>query len=54
MTGITAVAMAGGFTYRARQSSMTVQRRGEDKHRSIGLESMVLPGDILNIEERFF
>lgn len=54
MTGITAVAMAGGFTYRARQSSMTVQRRGEDERRSMGLASTVLPGDILNIDERFF
>jgi polysaccharide export outer membrane protein len=54
MTGITAVAMAGGFTNRARQSSMSVQRRGEDGRQSIGLASTVLPGDILNIEERFF
>ncbi len=54
MTGITAVAMAGGFTYRARQSSMSVQRRGENEQRSMGLASTVLPGDILNIEERFF
>ena len=54
MTGITAVAMAGGFTYRARRSSMSVQRRGEDGRRSMGLASTVLPGDILNIEERFF
>ena len=54
MTGITAVAMAGGFTYRARQSGMSVQRRGEDGRRTMGLASTVLPGDILNIEERFF
>ncbi|NJO37890.1 MAG: polysaccharide export protein [Rhizobiales bacterium] len=54
MTGITAVAMAGGFTNRARQSGMSVQRRGEDGRRSMGLASTVLPGDILNIEERFF
>ncbi|MEZ5935578.1 MAG: hypothetical protein R3F54_27420 [Alphaproteobacteria bacterium] len=54
MTGITAVAMAGGFTYRARQSGMSVQRRGEDGRRSMGLASTVLPGDSLNIEERFF
>jgi polysaccharide export outer membrane protein len=54
MTGITAVAMAGGFTNRARQSSMSVQRRGEDGRRSMGLASTVLPGDILNIDERFF
>ena len=54
MTGITAVAMAGGFTNRARQSGMSVQRRGEDGRRTMGLASTVLPGDILNIEERFF
>ena len=54
MTGTTAVAMAGGFTYRARQSSMTVQRRGGDERQSMGLASTVLPGDILNIGERFF
>ena len=54
MTGTTAVAMAGGFTYRARQSSMMVQRRGRDERQSMGLASTVLPGDILNIGERFF
>ena len=54
MTGTTAVAMAGGFTYRARQSSMTVRRRGENEGQSLGLASSVLPGDILSIEERFF
>ena len=54
MTGITAVAMAGGFTNRARQSSMTVQRRGENEGQSLGLASSILPGDILNIEERYF
>jgi len=54
MTGTTAVAMAGGFTNRASQSSMTVQRRGDDARRSVGLASTVLPGDILSIEERFF
>ena len=54
MTGTMAIAMAGGFTYRARQSNMIVQRSGKDERRSLGLASSVLPGDILNIQERLF
>lgn len=54
MTGVTAVAMAGGFTNRARQSNMTMQRGDEQSSQSVGIASTVLPGDILSIEERFF
>lgn len=55
MTVINAVALAGGFTYRASQGSITIQRGGsEGKKVSAGPTSQVLPGDIIDIPERFF
>ncbi len=55
MTVINAVALAGGYTYRASQGSITVQRGGSDgKKVAVGPTSQVLPGDIINVPERFF
>ncbi|MGI9437982.1 MAG: polysaccharide biosynthesis/export family protein [Geminicoccaceae bacterium] len=54
MTETTVVALAGGFTDQAPQSSMAMQRHGDDGRLSVGLARSVLPGDMLNIEERFF
>jgi polysaccharide export outer membrane protein len=55
MTVINAVALAGGYTYRASQGGITVQRGGsEGKEVSVGPTSQVLPGDIINVPERFF
>lgn len=54
MTVITAVALAGGFTARASQSSITISRGNYSTRQSIDLASEILPGDILTIEERFF
>lgn len=50
-----AVAVAGGFTYRADQSHVVVTREGEQPAR-IPLPSHVpvLPGDNLQVPERFF
>ena len=55
MTVINAVALAGGYTYRASQGSITVQRGGANgKKIPAGPTSLVLPGDIINVPERFF
>lgn len=55
MTVINAIALAGGYTYRASQGSISVQRGGsEGKKVSVGPTSQVLPGDIISVPERFF
>lgn len=60
MTLINAVAMAGGYTYRARQGRAEI-RRGDDSGdgdgevMNVNDESMmILPGDVIRIPERFF
>jgi len=55
MTVLNAVAMAGGFTYRARQSDFLLQRGGSsaDPVRVPGTQE-VFPGDIITVDERFF
>lgn len=54
MTGIMAAAMGRGFTNCARQLNMIMQRGDKQIRQSMGLANVVLPGDILSIEERFF
>lgn len=55
MTVINAVALAGGFTYRADQDDITVTRGGSNgTAQPVGVEANVLPGDIIEVPERFF
>lgn len=56
MTVVNAVAMAGGFTYRARESRIQIQRAGspDGKMESAGPETRVFPGDVIQVPERFF
>lgn len=52
-----AVAIAGGFTYRANQKSITVMRQddqGQSYKTELGPDDKMLPGDIITIRERFF
>lgn len=51
-----AVAMAGGYTYRADQRYALVSREGEASEVRIGTggDSVVMPGDNIRIPERFF
>jgi len=58
MTVVAAIDAVGDVTKRARQSSMMMPslplaRRGKEACWSMGLARTVLPGDILNIKERF-
>ena len=58
VSGITlynAVAMAGGYTYRARQNKAQITR-GNPETVTEGSDhaTIILPGDIINIQERFF
>ena len=52
MTVITAVAMAGGFTYRAAEDEFAISRGGQQIRG--GKRTAVLPGDVIEVEERFF
>jgi protein involved in polysaccharide export with SLBB domain len=50
------VAVAGGFTYRARKSNITIQRDEAGAVIKIGaaLDTPVRPGDVIDVPERFF
>ena len=53
---VQAVAIAGGYTYRARQSRVSIQRARdpERQQQPAGPDTVVLPGDIVNVPERYF
>lgn len=48
-----AVALGGGFTYRADEDDISI-RRDEAKIRRIPLTAPVQPGDIVHVHQRFF
>lgn len=58
VSGITlynAIAMAGGYTYRARQNKAQITRGNPEKViEGSDHATIILPGDIINIQERFF
>lgn len=51
-----AVAIAGGYTYRANEGTAYIRRAGEDSEQPFDLSQRVpvYPGDIVRIPERFF
>ncbi len=57
MSVINAVALAGGFTYRAKESSFYLDRTGKDGKKSridAGPDTQVQPGDVITVRERYF
>lgn len=56
MTYLNAVAIAGGFTYRAKEDHVVVIRMNDPQKRELKLnmDEKVLPGDVIHVEERFF
>ena len=55
MNVLNAVAVAGGFTYRAREDEVFITRDGEkEKAYAADQAVRVLPGDIVRIPERYF
>ncbi len=57
MTVLNAIALAGGYTYRARDDSFYVTRNGPDGGKSkikADPNTPVLPGDIITVRERYF
>lgn len=55
LTAMGAVAIAGGFTYRAKRKQFKLMRTPQDNdYQKIQTNAAISPGDILLIEERFF
>ncbi|MSP52964.1 MAG: polysaccharide export protein [Gammaproteobacteria bacterium] len=56
MSYLTAVAIAGGFSYRAKESAVYVIHASNPEQKEIEtkLEESVQPGDIIRVDERFF
>lgn len=56
MVVMNAVALAGGFTYRAREDDFYITRKIDPKHlrREAGPNSPVMPGDVITVRERYF
>lgn len=56
MTVLNAVALAGGYTYRARTSSMNLIRGGDTsgEPQTVPPNTVVLPGDVIEVRERYF
>lgn len=55
MSVLNAVALAGGFTYRAKQSDFLLQRGGSNTPAAdVGGDAALLPGDVITVQERFF
>ena len=52
MRVINAVAMAGGFTYRAVEDEFVISRNG--KQIQGGQETPICPGDVIKVRERYF
>ncbi|MCJ9429952.1 polysaccharide biosynthesis/export family protein [Kordiimonas marina] len=56
MTVLNAIALASGYTYRANENKITITRRvdGKDQKITVDNTTIVLPGDIIRVPERFF
>ncbi|UOA08268.1 polysaccharide biosynthesis/export family protein [Methylobacter sp. S3L5C] len=56
MTYLNAVAIAGGYTYRAKENHVIVIRMNDrqKKELRLNMNEKVLPGDVIHVEERFF
>jgi polysaccharide export outer membrane protein len=56
MSVLNAVAMAGGYTYRANQSRVFIRRNGDTAEQAAPADqtTKIGPGDIIRVSERFF
>lgn len=55
MTVLNSVALAGGFSYRAKQDEFLLQRGGSNSGSTeVAGDAALLPGDIVTVQERFF
>lgn len=56
-TGLTvrnAVALAGGYTYRAKESYVLITRGGDAEAKAADPAAQILPGDVIEVPERYF
>jgi len=56
MTVVNAVALAGGYTYRANKNKITIVRASDPSKAEapVSEAAIVMPGDIIRVPERFF
>lgn len=56
MSVVNAVALAGGYTYRADRKGITIKRMNDPERKEVPIaeENIVMPGDVLHVPERFF
>ena len=56
MTVMSAVALAGGYTYRARKNRVVIVRASDPEKKQVPTDqnTAVRPGDIIEVPERFF
>lgn len=54
MRVVNAIALAGGYTYRARSSRLQITRAESGQVGPAGHDTTVLPGDVIEVPERFF
>lgn len=56
MTVLNAVAIGGGYTYRADKSVVYIRRKGSDKEVELPADerTLVFPGDTVRVDERIF
>jgi polysaccharide export outer membrane protein len=54
MTVINAIAMAGGFTYRAKENQFKIKRAANGHVEKAARDTVVKPGDVIEVLERFF
>jgi len=54
MTVINAIAMAGGFTYRAKEKEFRIKRAGDGRIEKAHRTTRVRPGDVIEVLERWF
>ena len=56
MTIVNAIAIAGGYTYRAKENDVLIIRAGDTNREknSVDHNAVVLPGDVIEVPERFF
>ncbi len=56
MKVINAIALSGGYTYRGRENKVLITRAGDPERKQIPADhdTVVLPGDVIEVPERFF
>ena len=54
MTYMTAIAIAGGYSYRAKKGIVFVKRGGAEEEIELDVHEKVQPGDIIRVAERLF